>query len=682
VVFLLLEEARKRVEELRKEIRKHDYYYYVLDSPIITDAEYDALVRELVELEKQFPELVTPDSPTQRVGGEPLPEFQSVEHPVPLLSLANAFEPEELRDFDRRVRQLAGTDVDYVVEPKIDGLSVALTYENGIFVQGATRGDGYTGEDVTENLKMIRILPLVLPSAPRRLVVRGEAFMPKKAFARLNEERENSGEPPFANPRNAAAGSIRQLDPKVTASRTLGIYLYQILVIEGEEIKTQVEALEFLKKLGLPVQEHWCHCQNIEEVIEYCLEWTEKRHDLNYEIDGMVVKVNSLALQNSLGTTAKSPRWAIAYKFPAEQAVTRVRDIIVRVGRTGVLTPTAVLDPVQVGGVTVSRATLHNEDMIREKDIRIGDYVVVQRAGDVIPEVVRSLPERRTGEEKVFRMPEYCPVCGARVIRPEGEVAVRCTGIACPARLKEAILHFVSREAMDIEGIGPALVNQLVDRGLVKDPADLYYLRKEDLVGLERMGEKSATNLLQAIERSKNRGLARLIYALGIRYVGVRAAEILAERFGSIDALASASIEDLTGIPEIGPKIAASIVSFFREEQTKKVLEKLAKAGVKTKEEKAEAKAAEKPLAGKQFVLTGALSIPRKEAEKLIKELGGTVTSSVSRKTDYVVVGENPGRKYDQARQLGITLLDEKAFMELVEKSGRKEDREKEDFPG
>ncbi|MGB9792153.1 MAG: NAD-dependent DNA ligase LigA [Thermacetogeniaceae bacterium] len=665
--MLSLDEARKRVEELRRQIREHDYYYYVLDQPRITDSEYDSLLKELEELERQFPELVTPDSPTQRVGGAPLPEFKSVRHPVPLLSLANAFEPEELKDFDRRVRELAGAAVDYIVEPKIDGLTVVLTYENGTFVQGATRGDGLVGEDVTENLRTIRVLPLFLPDAPPRLVVRGEAFMPKKAFLKLNEERDSRGEPPFANPRNAAAGSIRQLDPRITASRPLGVFTYQVLVSEGVVLESQKEVLEYLRKIGLPVQEHYRHCRNIDEVIDYCREWTEKRHSLPYEIDGMVVKVNSLRLQDALGNTAKSPRWAVAYKFPAEQAETRLLDIIVRVGRTGVLTPTAVLEPVQVGGVTVSRATLHNEDMIRQKDIRIGDYVVIQRAGDVIPEVVKVLKERRTGEEKVFRMPDRCPVCGSRVVRPEGEVAVRCTGIACPARLKESILHFVSRDGMDIEGIGPALVNQLVERQLVQDPADLYFLRKEDLVGLERMGEKSAENLLRAIERSKRRGLAPLIYALGIRYVGARAAEILAERFGSLEALSQASEEELTEIPEIGPKIAASIVAFFREEQTKRVIEKLKKAGVKMEQEKPAAPSGELPLAGKQFVLTGTLSsFTRSQAEELIKSLGGKVSSSVSKKTDYVVVGENPGQKFEKAKKLGIPILDEKGFLELV----------------
>jgi DNA ligase (NAD+) len=662
----LPEEARKRVEELRREIRKHDYHYYVLDSPLITDQEYDSLMRELVELERRYPELVTPDSPTQRVGGAPLKQFRSVRHSIPLLSLGNAFDAGELRDFDRRVRQLAGEAVDYVVEPKIDGLTVVLTYENGSFVLGATRGDGLTGEDITENLRTVRLLPLRLSGAPRRLVVRGEAFMPKKAFARLNEERDNRGEPPFANPRNAAAGSLRQLDPKVTAGRILGFYAYQIIECEGREIATQWEALSFLKEVGFSVQEQNKHCRDIEEVIAYCNSWIEKRHALNYEIDGMVIKVNSLRLQKALGNTAKSPRWAIAFKFPAEQAVTQVKDIIVRVGRTGVLTPTAVLRPVAVAGVIVSRATLHNEDMIREKDVRIGDHVVIQRAGDVIPEVVRVLPERRTGAERVFRMPDRCPVCGGRVLRPEGEVAARCTGIACPAQLKELVLHFVSREGMDVEGIGPALVAQLVDKGLIRDPADLYFLRKEDLVNLERMGDKSADNLLRALEKSKKRGLAPLLFALGIRYVGTRAAEILAERFGSLDALAAAGEEELTAIPEIGPKIAASVATFFKQEQTGRVIAKLKEAGVLMERQELP-ETNDLPLTGKTFVITGTLpSLTRKEAEDLIKKYGGRVSSSVSKRTDYLVAGEEPGQKYDKARELGIPIIDEAALLRML----------------
>ena len=661
-----LDEARRKVEELRSEIRKHDYHYYVLDNPLITDQEYDSLMRELESLEREFPELITPDSPTQRVGGAPLEQFRSVRHTTPLFSLANAFDEGELRDFDRRVRQLSGTKVDYVVEPKIDGLTVVLTYENGEFVLGATRGDGITGEDITENLRAVRLLPKRLKGAPPRLVVRGEAFMPKKAFALLNEERDAKGEQPFANPRNAAAGSLRQLDPRVTAGRTLGVYVYQILEGIDREISSQWEALSLLREFGFSVQEQSSYCRDIEEVVDCCNQWIEKRHTLNYDIDGLVVKVNPLHLYDILGYTAKSPRWAIAFKFPAEQAVTRVKDIFVRVGRTGVLTPTAILEPVQVGGVTVSRATLHNEEMIRQKDVRIGDYVVVQRAGDVIPEVVRVIPERRTGEEKVFKMPDYCPVCGSEVLHLEGEVAARCTGVACPAQLKELVIHFVSREAMDVEGMGPALVEQLVDKKLISDPADIYSLSREELAELERMGEKSADNIVRAVERSKERGLAHLLYALGIRHVGIKAAETLANKFGSLDALARASFEELTGIPEIGPKIARSIEIFFQQEQTSRLIAKLKRAGVKMEQERNEEKG-ELVLAGKVFVLTGTLpNLSRKEAEELIKKHGGKVSSSVSKKTDYVVAGSDPGQKYDKAKQLGIPIISEDELLQMV----------------
>ncbi len=691
------EEAKKGVERLRSEIRKHDHQYYVLDRPLIGDADYDRLVSDLVRLEGLYPQLVTPDSPSQRVGGEPLPGFQTVRHPVPLLSLDNAFEAEELHDFDRRVQQLAGGAissatltageagrtgstgpgtapghggqgaVDYVVEPKIDGLTVVLTYENGSFTQAATRGDGVTGEDVTANVRSIRVLPLRLTGAPERLVVRGEIFMPKRAFARLNAERDSRGETPFANPRNAAAGSIRQLDPKITANRTLGIFLYQILVGPEQPPATQAEVLSYLRRMGFAVQEQDQHCRNIDEVIVYCGSWIERKHSLAYEIDGLVIKVNSLQLQERLGSTSKSPRWAIAFKFPAEQVVTRIEDIVVRVGRTGVLTPTAILEPVQVSGVTVSRATLHNEDMIRDKDIRIGDYVVLQRAGDVIPEVVSVLKERRTGQERVFQMPRVCPECGSQAVRLEGEAATRCTGLNCPAQLREMILHFVSRAAMDIEGIGPALISQLVETGHVRDVADLYSLDKERLASLERMGDKSAENILAAIAKSRNRGLAPLIFALGIRFVGTRASEILADRYGSMEALSAANEEQLTQIPEIGPKIAASIVEYLGSEQARSLLQKLTGAGVRMRQEKAPAADGNLTLAGKQFVLTGTLtSLTRGEAEDLIKQRGGKVASSISKKTDYVVVGRDPGSKYDKAVSLSVPILDEDAFRRLA----------------
>ncbi|ACX52220.1 DNA ligase, NAD-dependent [Ammonifex degensii KC4] len=661
------EEAKRRIEELRREIAYHDYRYYVLDSPVISDAEYDRLVLELMALEEAFPEFITPNSPTQRVGGAPREGFPTVRHLVPMLSLANAFEPEDLRDFDRRVREaLPGEKVEYVVEPKIDGLAVSLLYRDGEFVQGATRGDGEVGEDVTPNLRTIRSIPLrFLKDAPPLIEVRGEAFMPKEAFVKLNERREEAGEPPFANPRNAAAGSIRQLDPRVTAGRKLDFFAYGIGHYEGISFSTHWEVLDWLAEQGFRVNEHRRLFSSIDEVIDYVLSWQSKRFDLPYVIDGMVVKVNSLESQARLGATMKSPRWAVAFKFPPEEAVTKLRRIEISVGRTGVLTPVAVFDPVQIAGTTVSRATLHNEDLIREKDIRVGDYIVVHKAGDVIPEVVRSLPERRTGNEQIFRMPDHCPACGAKTIREEGEVAVRCPNISCPARLKESIFHFASRNAMDIRGLGKVLVEQLVDRGLVKNVADIYFLRREDLLRLERMGPKSTANLLREIEESKSRGLNRLIFGLGIRHVGERAAKLLAEHFGSIDRLAQATEEELTEIPEIGPKIAASVRAFFAEPRNLEVIERLREAGVRletTKEVREEG-----PLKGKVFVFTGALkSFTREEAKALIERLGGRVASSVSRRTDYVVVGENPGSKYDRARELGIKMLNEEEFKRLL----------------
>lgn len=665
---LNLETARARVEELRREIEEHNYYYYVLDAPRISDAAYDALMRELEALEAQFPELVTPDSPTQRVGGQPLAAFGQVRHRVPLLSLGNAFAQGELRDFDRRVKQAVAGQVTYVVEPKIDGLSVAVTYEDGRFTVGATRGDGFVGEDVSQNLKTIVSLPLRLRRPVPLLVARGEAYLPKEAFLRLNREREEAGEPLFANPRNAAAGSLRQLDPRVTASRPLRLFFYDILYLEGEDEPSSHEAvLTYLQELGLPVNPHRYVCHEMEEVISLCVAWEERRHELPYEIDGLVIKVNNRGQQRLLGSTSKSPRWAIAYKFPAEEAVTTVVDIIVRVGRTGVLTPTAVLQPVRLAGSTVSRATLHNEDYIKEKDVRLGDQVVIHKAGDVIPEVVRVLQEKRTGREKLYTMPHRCPECGSEAVRPPGEAARRCTGgLACPAQVREGIIHFASRDAMDIEHLGPAVVGQLLEAGFIKDAGDLYYLheRYDDLIKLERFGPQSAKNLLEAIERSKKNSLAQLIFALGIRHVGSRAARLLSEHFGSLERLMQAREAELVAIPEIGPKIAASVVEFFRQEVNRRVLAKLVRAGINTKEEITRGPA---PLAGKTFVLTGALSsLTRKEAQEFIERLGGRVASSVSRQTDYVVVGENPGSKYERAVALGINLLDEAAFKELL----------------
>jgi DNA ligase (NAD+) len=661
------DQVRLRADNLRREIEEHDYRYYVLDAPLLSDAQYDQLARELSQLEKQYPELITPASPTQRVGGRPREGFGAVRHTVPMLSLANAFGKGELNDFDRRVcSALPGETIKYVVEPKIDGLAVSLLYEDGIFVRGATRGDGEVGEDISENLRTIKGLPLRLRRPVARLEVRGEAYMPKDAFARLNEARSEAGEPLFANPRNAAAGSLRQLDPKVTASRQLDIYVYGIGNSEGITPESHAGALAMLKELGFRVNPHFQLFSNLADVVAYCREWQGKRFNLPYVIDGLVIKVNSLSQQERLGATMKSPRWAIAYKFPPEQAVTTVKDIIVRVGRTGVLTPTACLAPVCLAGTTVTRATLHNEDIIKEKDIRIDDTVVVQKAGDVIPEVVEVLKERRNGREQPWRMPDRCPECGSPVARLEGESAVRCTSLSCPAQKEEGLIHFVSRNAMDIAGLGPAIIRQLIRAKLLSDPAGLYSLRYEDLAPLERLGSKSARNLLDAIAASKRNSLARLLFALGIRHIGERAAKILAAHFGSLERLMAADEDELTAIPEIGPRIAESVKAFFAGNQNRQVIEKLVQAGVNTVAEK-ESEGEGKPLAGKAFVLTGALSgFTRQQAQELIERLGGKVSSSVSHTTDYVVAGENPGSKYDKALALGIAVLDQEGLRKIA----------------
>ena len=580
--------ARARAEELREQIRHHDYLYYVLDRPEIDDAAYDALMRELRQLEERFPEIVTPDSPTQRVGGRPAAPFARVEHAEPMLSLDNAFGREELEAFDQRVRRAVGDDVAYVAELKIDGLSVALTYEEGRFVRGATRGDGEAGEDVTANLRTIRSLPLRLRDrerpVPRRVEIRGEVYMTFEAFRRLNQEQEARGLPPFANPRNAAAGSVRQLDPAVTASRSLNLWVYGLAGWEGDRAvapRSQWEVLQALRQWGLPVNPHARRCTSLEELLAFIEEWSRRRHELPYLIDGIVIKVDDLAQQRRLGATARSPRWAIAYKFPAEKARTRVRDIQVSVGRTGALTPVAVLDPVLLAGTTVSRASLHNADYIREKDVRIGDLVVVHKAGEIIPEVVEVVKEARTGAERPFTMPERCPACGSPVVRVEGEAATRCPNAACPAQQLERIRHFASRDAMDIEGLGPAIIEQLVARGLVRDVADLYHLEAEPVAQLERMGPKSAANLIAAIDASRARPLRRLLYGLGIRFVGERVAGVLARHFGTIHRLMEAGQEELTAVPEIGPRIAESVVAFFRDEHNRDLIRRLAEAGVR-----------------------------------------------------------------------------------------------------
>ncbi|MHC1582231.1 MAG: NAD-dependent DNA ligase LigA [Candidatus Syntropharchaeia archaeon] len=658
-----MKEIKERIEKLRKEINRHNYLYYVLDSPEISDAEYDRLMRELEELERKYPEFITPDSPTQRIGAPPLEEFKTVEHRIPMLSLSSLFSEEEVRDFDRRIKNLLDTEkVEYVAEPKIDGLAVELVYENGIFTIGSTRGDGYRGEDITQNLRTIRSIPLRLltDNPPSLLEVRGEVYMPIEEFRELNRKIEEEGGKPFANPRNAAAGSVRQLDPSVTASRPLNIFVYGVGVVEGVSWKTHWEVLKSLSELGFRINPNIRLCKDISDVFDF-YEWLkEERERLPYEIDGMVVKVNDLSLHEKLGTTARSPRWAFAYKFPPRQEYTRIKDIVVQVGRTGALTPVAILEPVEIGGVRVSRATLHNEDEIRRKDVRIGDMVIVERAGDVIPEVVGVMKSKRTGKEREFTMPSTCPVCGGEVMKEEA--VARCINPSCPAQLKERIRHFASKGAMDIEGLGPKIIEQLVENNLISDAADLYFLKKEDLLKLERMGDKLAENILGSIEKSKNTTLSRLIYALGIRHVGERIASILAEHFKDLENLKNAKYEDLIEIPEIGPEIARSIISFFAQEGTKRLLKKLGEAGVTyEKEEKKE-----EILKGKIFVFTGKISMPRDEAKRIVESLGGRVTSSVSKKTDYVVVGENPGSKLEDARRLGIKILSEEEFRRMV----------------
>ena len=661
----------KEIEKLRNDIRYHEYRYYVLDNPEISDFEFDKLMRRLQELEAQNPELVTPDSPTQRVGGQPAEEFPKVRHSVPMLSLDNTYSVDELKDFDRRVRELSGrSKVEYVGELKLDGLSMALTYEDGVLTHGVTRGDGVEGEDVTANAKTIRSVPLRIDPKrsevigdPRRFEVRGEVIMPRKAFEQTNAQREAAGEARFANPRNAAAGSMRQLDSRIVAQRKLDMFLYYLLVENREPLREHWQNLEALVKMGFKVNPNRRLCKSFEELMAYIQEWESKRDGLEYEIDGIVVKVNDIRLWEELGTTAKSPRWAIAYKYAARQATTRVMDIRAQVGRTGTLTPVADLEPVDVGGVTVSHATLHNMDEITRLGVKIGDAVLIQRAGEVIPQVVKVVKQAPEGRE--FSMPKQCPVCGGEVHRAEGEVAYRCVNSACPARLKESLLYFAGRRAMNIDGLGDALVDQLVDKGLVRDVADLYALTQEKVANLERMGDKSASNLLLEIDNSKKASLARLIFALGIRFVGERTGQLLADHFASLDKLAKASEEELLEVEEVGPRVAESILEFFREPRNLKVIEKLRKASLQF--ESAKIHKPEGNLAGKQFVLTGTLPrYSRDEAKKMIEEAGGRVTGSVSKKTDYVVVGADPGSKLDKARSLGVKTIEEDELLKLL----------------
>ncbi len=659
------ERIRKRIEELRKLIEYHNYRYYVLDSPEISDEEYDRLFKELVELEEKYPEFKSELSPTMRVGAPPLKEFKTVKHATPMLSLDNAFNDEDLINFEKRIKRILGEiEIDYTVEPKFDGLSISLVYENGKLKYGATRGNGLEGEDVTQNLLTIKTIPIYIEDAPPLLEVRGEVVMFKKDFEELNLERERKGEPLFANPRNAAAGSVRQLDPKITKERKLHFYAYYIAKTEGIEFETQDEILKYLKDKKFVTPPDYEVVNGIQKVIEKCKWYEERRDEYPFDMDGTVIKVNKLDHWEILGETTHAPRWAIAYKFPAEEKETIIEDIVVQVGRTGKLTPVAILKPVFVSGSTVSRATLHNEDEIKRLDVKIKDHVIVRKAGSVIPEVVRVLKEKRKGDEIEFEFPKKCPVCKGEVIRIPGEADYRCTNASCPAQIKGRILHFVSRDALDIENIGESLVNQLVDKGLVKDIADLYYLKYEDLLKLERMGPTLANKILRNIEISKERPLSRLLYGLGIFHVGKHIAQILTKRFKKIEDFYNLKPEDYMQIEGIGPEIAESLYSFFKENENIELIEKLKKAGVRTTEE-VEEKVGK--LKGLKFVFTGALeSMSRKEAEELVKSLGGEIASSVSKNVDYVVVGKDPGSKFEKAKSLGIKMINEEEFLKLV----------------
>jgi len=662
---------RKEAEELREKIRRHEYLYYVEDAPEISDAAFDRLMNRLKETEAAHPELATSDSPTVRVGGTPREGFTTVRHARSMLSLDNAFSYDALRDWDRRVREGSGReDIEYIAEHKFDGLSISLQYVDGVFARGVTRGDGTTGEDVTPNVKTVRSIPLRMDDAvlkklklPKSFEVRGEILMTRKAFEALNRQQEETGGKIFVNARNSAAGSLRVLDPSITAQRKLDFFAYYLYVDGKAPFGKHSDSLEALKKLHFRASDDWKLCGGIDAVIKYCEAWDAKREKLAYEIDGVVIKVNSTALQNELGFTAKSPRWAIAFKYPARQETTVVNDIIVQVGRTGTLTPVAVLEPVQVGGVTVSRSTLHNMDEIERLGLHIGDTVLIERAGEVIPHVLKVVKEGKN--RRAFKMPAKCPECGSAIHKAEGEVAYRCVNAACPAKRKESLLHFAGRHAMDIDGLGEKIVDQLVDKGLVKDVADLYSLKLDQVADLERMAEKSAQNLLDEITASKKQPLSRLIYALGMRFVGERTGQLLAENFGSLEELEEAKPEDLEKVTEVGPKVSESIVEFFSEPANRKLIKKLHAAGVRPTAEKREIKS--QKFAGQSFVFTGALEHrSREEAGELVLQHGGKISGSVSKKTDYVVVGADPGSKYDKAKELGVTVLSESEFEKLI----------------
>jgi DNA ligase (NAD+) len=667
---MTLSQAKTEIDKLRKELDHHSYRYYVLDDPEISDAEYDRLFRKLQKLEGEFPGLVTSDSPTQRVGAEPLEEFETVTHTIPMVSLDNAFDDAEMLDFDERLRNLLEVDeIEYTVEHKLDGTAVELVYENGVLTLGSTRGDGFNGEGITQNLKTIKSVPLRLRTdevkAPERLEVRGEVFYPVAAFKKLNERRAKAGEPVLINPRNAASGSLRQLDPKLTAERPLDIFIYGLGQVVGREFKSQWEALQTFKKWGLRTNPHTKLVRGIEQVLRVYREFGEARESLPYEIDGTVVKVNRFDQQRLAGMKTRSPRWAIAYKFPAQQETTKILDIIAQVGRTGTITPVAIMKPIMVGGVTVERATLHNQDEIDRLDVRIGDTVVIQRAGDVIPDVVKVITSKRTGKEKKYKLPKKCPVCGAGVVRLEGEAAHRCENINCPAQVKESIRHFASKLAMNIDGLGEKLIEQFVDKGLIKSYADLYFLKKEQLAELERMADKSAQNIIDAIDKSRDVDFSRFLFALGIRHVGEHMARLLARKFGSLDKLIKAGEEKLMEIHEVGPQVAQSIVRFFGEKKNLQAIERLKKGSVKIRE--AAKVVADQRFAGKTFVFTGALEkFTRDEAEAMVDARGGRASGSVSKKTDYVIAGPGAGSKLAKAKELGVEVITEDEFLKMV----------------
>lgn len=666
-------DAKNRISELIDLINYHNNRYYNEDSPEISDFEYDKLMKELIKLEEENPKLKRADSPSSRVGGKPLDKFNQVTHKIPMLSLSNAYSAQDLRDFDKRVRDSINEGVEYVVEFKIDGLSVGLTYNNGIFKKGATRGNGIIGEDITQNLKTVKTIPLKVEDN-EEIVVRGEVYISKENFETINKIQEEEGLQLFANPRNLAAGTLRQLDSKLTAKRPLDIFIFNLEYIENTELKTHSESLEYLNKLGFKVSPNYKVFSDMDEIIKHIDYWTVNRSNLPFEIDGMVIKVNNLSQREKMGYTAKSPRWAIAYKFPAEQKKTKLIDIIVEVGRTGTITPTAILEPVRLAGTTVSRATLHNEDYINEKDIRIGDTVIVQKAGDIIPQVVEVVKDERTGDEIIFKLPEKCPVCSEPTVRLEGEAAVKCINISCPAQIRRGIIHFASRDAMNIEGLGESIVTLLLDNKIIKDIADLYYINKEDLINLERMGEKSASNLVNAIEKSKQNDLYRLINGLGIKYIGVKGAKVLAKNFKSLDEIINADMSQLINLEEFGDIMANSVIQFFKEEKNIGVIKKLEDAGVNTKSIVSEDKGLVNIFEGMKIVLTGTLpTLKRNDAKEMIEARGGKATSSVSKSTTFVLAGEEAGSKLTKANELGIPVIDENEFLEMIEHTSKED---------